>query len=176
MGSIGDAIGGLFGGGDDYEEPKSSKIASQIAQQLFTESTPIRTGIIDQLTNFTGGNFDIGTSPMWAGGKNAIENQYGVARENIIGNTATGGAMYQGLNDLEATRAGSFTDLISNIQNDMFNKSYGIATNTPQTSMQGLLGSANASTNAMQAQAQADAGKSQMMGGLGQGLGMFLAS
>ena len=173
-GGMGATIGGLFGGDDDYDEPASSKAAAAIAQQMFKESTPIREPLFADLTDFLGGGFDIGESPMWSPGKAAIEDQYQIARENILANLPVGGQLNEQLANLDIGRASSLTDLIGQIQQDMYNKAYGVATQTPQTSIAGLLGSGNIATQAQHAQMAADAGKDQLLGDAAMAAAMLL--
>lgn len=121
-----------------------------------------------------GDSWDWGSSPMWAPGKMAIEDQYRVAKDNILANMPSGGALYESLGDLERGRAGGYTDLTGQIGMDMWNKAYSVATGVPQTSLQGLGVASQGQSQAMMANANADAGKAGMMGDLGMGAGMLL--
>jgi len=170
---MGGIIDDVFGkGGDDYKEPESSKMAAWIAKDMYEKTGGIRNQTFADLGNQ---NWDVGQSPMWAGGKNVIESQYDTAKENMMSNIPAGGALYEGLGNVERARAGGFTDLVSQIMTDRENKQYGIATGVPQQTVSGLLGSANQQANAMSLNAQSDASKNQLMGDAAKAAALFFS-
>lgn len=153
------------------DEPKSSKIAAEIQRDLYNRTSGIRTNVLDELTNASMGGWNPSESPMWGPARGVIEDQYGVAKDNIMANLPKGGQLNEGLMDLDTSRARSLGDLAGQIGSDYWNKSYGLASGVPQqaSSTLGMLGSQQ-----MQAEAQATAGKAGMMGDLGLAAAMFL--
>ena len=142
-----------------------------IADQIFNLTSKLRGNYVGQLNDFSEGNFDISKNPMWSGGKSAIEDQYNVARDNVIGNMPTGGELNESLTNVDIGRAKGLTELISNIENDMMNKSYQAAFGTVPSSISSQTSTAN--QNAL-LQAQEDANDNQMMMQIGTGLaGLF---
>lgn len=117
-----------------------------IAKELYAETTPMRKDLLGEMGKVAGGDYDPTQSslyaPMFAQGKQSVEDQYGIAKENILANIPRGGAQVQGLTDLEmgrAEQASSLPAMISqDIMTDMLNKTYGTAFAAPQQSMSGL--------------------------------------
>ena len=175
-------------GGGSKTPPASPYEAAmgRIAQQLFTETTPLRESFLSQLGDFAGGSYDPTKTPMFANlygaARPGIEGQYNVAREQVLAGTPRGGGQVSALSDLARSRAydvGSLSSLISsNLINDMTNKAYGVAFQAPQTSIAGLGGAASSSNTrtgiAAQAAAQQQAGLYQGLGALGTGVGYAL--
>lgn len=183
MGVLGSGKGGGGGGGTTYSATPSPYEASManIANQLYTESTPLRTENWRQMVDFMyGGGIPEALNPVMEAGKSTIEGQYGNAKENIIAQTPNGGGLTSALTGLESDRANSLGSLQSNIAQDLYNKAYGAAMGTPQTSLSGLGTAAgtfsNRSSQAMAANAQSDAAANQSMGSLGMGLGKLGAT
>lgn len=114
-------------------------------------------------------------SPVMQAGKRRIESQYKVALDNLMANSPAGGALISSLSDLEQGRAGALGDLEANVAQDLYNKVYGLASNTPQTSMSGLSSAASSYggmyNSGLANQAQANQMNYQGMYGLGQLLG-----
>lgn len=151
---------------------------ANIAQEMYKKTDPMRTNLIGEMTKASEGNYDPTSSPlyapMFAQGKQGIESQYGLAKENILSNVPRGGAQAKALTDLEmgrAEQASSLPALISqDVMTDMLNKSYGTAFAAPQQSMSGL-SSASASYGNRAAAAQQSASAQQ--GALFQALGFM---
>ena len=159
-----------MGGGKGTSEPKSSKVAANIAQQLYQQTQPMRSDIIGRGEEFLAGGFDPSTMPTWDVGKRGIEDQYGMARENIIANMPAGGQLYDQLAQTEVNRANALGDLGAGIAQDEYNKIYGLATGTPQQSMTTL---ANVGASQANMQAQQYAGKMGALGDIGSGAGIM---
>ena len=96
--------------------------SGSISDQIMNMTSNLRKNYVGGLEDFTQGNFNIADHPMWAGGRSAIGDQYQVAKDNIIGNTPTGGSLNESLGNLEGARAKDLTGLISQIQQDMLNR------------------------------------------------------
>lgn len=174
-------VGGKGGGGGGNAAPSPYENAlSNIALDQYNRTIPMRSNLIKELTNVSKGNYDPTASPVFAPifaqGKQGIEGQYGVAKENILANLPRGGAQVQALTNLEmgrAEQAGSLPALISqDIMTDMLNKTYGAAFNTPQQSMSGL---GTAASSFGQRQSQAMAANAQEQAAKYQGAGQMAA-
>lgn len=129
--------------------------------------------------------------------KRVIESQYQRAQEDALSNMPSGGALSSALANVGLSRAQSLgdterqlrmadiqrqdiqdqwqsstlADMVYNMNQDMLNKGYGLAAGAPAQSLSTLTNLAG--QNAM-ANAQSQAGKANMMGGLGQGAGLLL--
>ena len=160
-------------------------LLTKIVTELYGQTAPHREEILSSGLDFLQGNYDYSASPMWGASKAAAEDQYGLARENLMENLPTGGSLNQGLTDIAGSRARTLTDEASKIAQDEYNKIYGYATGMPSTAIQGL-GTAAGLENALSvagiysaaglagqklnAQAIEDAGKNEAMGDIGYGL------
>ena len=159
-------------GGKDGSN-KASKTASKMAKDYYDQTDPMRQSLIGNFEDFLGGGYDVSQNPVWGAGRNVLENQYNVAKENVIGQTPKGGALTEQLAGVEEARAGSLGELGANVAQDEYNKLYGMATGAPGQAMGTM--SHLAGTQAM-ANAQQTAGKYGALGDMGQGAGMYLGS
>ncbi len=153
MGGIGDFIGDTIGsitrpvlGKPDPSATESATNAStgmtnflsQMAQNYWNATAPVRDSVLSRLSEFMGGNFDPTASPMYAPIKSSTEQQYGTARDKIMETLPVGGALSESLADLESNKANTMSSLISQLVLDEYNKAYGIASGSPQTSQSGI--------------------------------------
>lgn len=160
--------------GKSAEEPSSSKAAARISQQLYKDTKPLRQDWLSELGGVMSGSYDPTQSPMFApiysNARTGIEDQYGVAKENILSFMPRGGAQGTALANTEMERAktlGAVPGMISkDLVSDMINKSYGAAWQTPQMSLSGLGTAAYGQGMAMQAQAAENAAKYESIGSL----------
>jgi len=136
--------------------------------ELWDTTKGIRGDITKTLGDFTSGNLDVTSMPMFAPGKTATENAYKSARENIISGMPAGGAMLGELGNLEADRASKLTDIIGQIQQDLFTKAYGAGYGVPAAATGGVSSSANTMAQLLNQQ-QASAGQNAQ--GIGQMVG-----
>ena len=156
--------------GGKNDEPKSSQAAARIAEALYQQTDPLRQGIIERGEQFMAGGFDPTMMPTYDIGKRGIEQQYDVARQNILGNLPEGGRMIDAMAQTEYSRANQLSNLSSAIAQDEYNKLYGLATGAPQTSMSTL---ANVGASQAAMQAQTAAGKMGALGDIGSGAGIM---
>ena len=161
-------MGGMGGKND---EPSASKQAGEIAEDMYKRVRPLQRTFVRQGENFMQGGFDPTGMPMWDVGKRTIDDQYDRAREGMISNMPTGGALQSSLAGTEIDRANAMGNLSGGIAQDEYNKIYGMATGTPQQSMNTLT-NVGASQAAMQG--QQSAGKFGALGDLGMGAGMYM--
>jgi len=166
FGGSGSGFGGSGGG-------QSPVPIGSIADQIFALTSKLRGNFVGSLEDFSSGDFDFASHPMFDSEKSAIEDQFANARDNILGNIPEGGSLIDSLSNLETGKAKSLTDVISNIQQDMFNKTQQAAFGMVPSSI-----SAQTSTNNRNSllnankQAQEDAQDNANM----MGAGVFLSS
>jgi hypothetical protein len=127
--------------------------ASKIAMKMYRQTDPARQMILEQGQDFLAGDYDVSGLPTYDPAKRALEDQYQMARQNIIANLPTGGAQAAGMTDLETQRANQLSNLTANLAQDQYNKIYGTAMLTPQTSSN-TLASLAGSQAGIQAQQQ----------------------
>jgi hypothetical protein len=178
---MGDIYEGIEGIGDSLlgnpskdsikNQQKLLENAQRIPMELWDTTSGIRKNVTGMLENFTGGNMDITSQPMFAPGKSAIEDTYKTGRQNILETMPEGGMLYSGLAGLEGDRAKGLTDVIAKIQQDVFDKAYGAGYGTPQTSITGLNQAALTSGDALNTQSAAAA---QNAAGIGRLLGTII--
>ena len=177
---------GGFGGGQVGNQPTGGGTGgnmttggptslTEMALDLYNKTGPARQSIIDRGTNFLEGGLDVTQSPMWGSGKNAAETQYQNAREAMMANLPSGGALQSSLATGETDKARTLTDLASRIGMDEYNKIYGLASGAPQQSMSGMGMSeqtgATLAGQQMYQNVQEDAQKNQLYSDLGAGIG-----
>lgn len=129
------------------------------------------------------GRFDPKSSPLWAStfntGKEALESQYGLAKDAVLANLPRGGGQVRGITDVETARAGEAArlpmELSANITGDLMNKAYGAAFGAPGEAMSGLGSAAGLRSQSDAIRAQQQAAQSKGMGSLiGMGIGYGL--
>lgn len=116
--------------------------------------------------------YDVTRNPVWGAGRNVIENQYDVAKQNTLSNIPRGGALVDTLADVDKGRAQALGGLAGQISQDEYNKVYGMATGAPGQAMNTM---SNLAGQQAMAASQEQAGKAGAFGDLGLGAGMVLA-
>lgn len=144
---------------------------SQIAGSLYSQTDPNRRLILDRQNQFLRGNLDVANTPMFGALKNATDQQFGRAQENILASTAGGGALTSALAGNEIAKANTLTQGIGNIAQDEYNKAFGFATGAPQQAMQGFGSAASAQASQAYAQGQDNAARMKKFGEAKQGAG-----
>lgn len=114
-------------------------------------------------------NLDPSVLPQFQVGKDIIEQQFGRARENIIGSTPMGGALTSALAGAERDRARSLGTLGATATQDQINQALQLATGSVGQVQSGL-------SAVQQAQAQAQAAESAKKGSAGQAAGTVAAA
>ena len=181
--------GQLFNGGGSASaaaaaNPYEAALA-EIALRGYSQTDPLRQGLLGQMGEVASGTFNPMKSPTYAplysAARSGAEAQYGVAKGNILGSTPRGGGQTEALANLEGVRAadvGAIPGMISsNILNDLLNKAYGTAFGAPQQSMAGLTSASQTYGNAAnQSRLAAYGQQSALYGGLGTIGGMGLGT
>jgi len=187
-------MGSMFGGKGSDEATTTtvqsnpySEAAAQLAQEYWSETDPLRQSLFSQYSDFLGGkpvSEMAAYAPTYAAAKTGLEDQYALAKQNVMGSTPAGGALTSALANVEAGRAsdvGSLPATISaSLTQDLMDKIYGTSTGSAATSTSalGTAGNAYASqyASALGAQTSANQMENQSMMGLGQGLGTLGAA
>lgn len=158
------------GGRDSKRASRSADTLSKIALDLYNQSSPVRQGLLDRSNAFLAGNLDVTASPLFGSVKDAIQSQFARAKENVLANTASGGALTSALSDLESNKASSMASAMGGLASDELSRAYGLATGGAQMSQSGLAsaGGIQSQLAANQAQVQA-AGKQAAGEGIGRG-------
>lgn len=140
IGSIFDPLGSFKGAYTPNRTSENEYAMTDFLRQLtnqsttlFNQSQPLRQQQLGLFGDVMSGKFDPTTSPMYApifsSAKGATEDQYNLARENILGGTARGGAQTGALANVELGRAGQMSSLPSQISagimKDLMDKAYG---------------------------------------------------
>lgn len=156
-------------GGKNQSEPQSSQILADIGKQLFNETDPLRTGLIDRSQSFLDNGLQ---GPQFDVLKNAVESQYANAKNNIIGSTPAGGALTSQIANLEQGKANTLTQGIGDLYNQETNRAMSLATGAP---LQGGIGSLSGAGNIQAQIAMANANQNaSAKTGIGFGLGSYL--
>jgi len=148
--------------------------AANIALDYYNDSQWLRRGVRKNLEGAAYGDspeyggYDPTTSPVFRAGRRTIEDQYGNAKENIIGSMPAGGQLTDKLADVETGRADALGNLAAGTYEDMWNKAFTYATGAPavSTSTLGNIAGSEAMINA-----QNSANKSRSMSDIGYALG-----
>lgn len=136
------------------DQENAARLSAQIAQQLFSETGPLRAAGLQGLQGFlqTGTlptGLNVGLDKILTTGREGLEGQYNVARQNILGRTpGQGGQLNAQLAALEIARAGQIGRLGADIQaqyemplrSQLFSSSLGLGFGAPSQSIAGLLG------------------------------------
>lgn len=123
----------------DQEETQDAILdALGMSRELWNTTKGMRRNVNQLLQDFTAGDFDYGTDPRFASHKSAIEDQYKSSKDDVIASVADGGSLDSAIGTLANQRARSFTDVISDIQQDMFQKAYGAGYGVPGQAISGM--------------------------------------
>jgi hypothetical protein len=173
------SMGGGKGGSSTTTTNPYAATESQISQELYDTTKPLREALLPKYQSAIAGGYDYRSdpayAPLFAAAKGGIESQYGQARQSILGSTPSGGGLTKALSNLDIARASDLGTVPMNLQNQIAQKLLGEATSTawgtPQISIGGL-GNAGAIYGQQVAQEQAAA--NQGKAGLGSGIGSLL--
>ena len=139
----------------------------------YEPSAPAPPAVTPAADGGTGGlAYDVTRNPVYRAGRQTLEDQYDVGRQNILAQTPAGGALIDSLAQMEQGRSQSLGGLSAQVAQDEYNKLYGMATGAPGQAMSTM---SNLAGQQAMANAQEQAGKAGAMGDLGLGAGMLLA-
>lgn len=176
---IGGAVAGAMlsngkdGGGSGPTSNPAADAQSRIAEALWNETSPLRKLFLDRGNAFLTGGLDVTQSPMFGNLKNAVETQFGRAKQNVLETSPVGGGLTSALAALEAQKASTMTSGISGIAEGELSRAFGMASGAPGQALAGL-GSAASIQGALASANAARAASAKQ--GMGQGLGMLAYS
>lgn len=181
MGFIGDIIGDTIGqvtrpilGKPDQDLQEATQEATlnattaqnALASKLINELAPVRNQIIQRSTDFMKGNFDPTASAMFAPMKASTEQQFSTAENNLMERMPQGGALFQGLANIQGQKAQSLSDLIAKIVADEYQKAYGLGSGAPQVAGSLFSGGGQTGVGLNQGLVQQQAAGNQLLLGL----------
>ena len=138
----------------------------------------VQGGMEDQAQDANPFRVDPSASPLYAPGKYSIERQFQNAEDEIMSSLPQGGALLEMLAKAQTDKAGALTGLEADISQDFFDKIYGLASGTPQTSISGIGGASSILSGIAGQQANQQmlesAGKNQALGSMGSSLGTVM--
>lgn len=162
---IDDVWSGFTGKGTSKDRGNAAEAALDATQWLtgmskdyYGSTAPLRGNVINHLGNFMSGNLDPTASAQYGPAKMTAERQYNTARNQVISDTPTGGALYESLGNLGGQKANTMTSLIGNIIQDEYNKAYSMGQGSQTTAAAGVTGAANAGSQLLSALAQQQQG------------------
>lgn len=145
FGSIGKGVGGFLGLPQERRAERSANQQYNISRDLWNNTGGLREGVLGDLQSFLAGGSPSSLNFMGPARDN-LEDQFNVAKENIIGSTgARGGQLSKALIDLNTNRAKAVGGLDANLRQALFNMASGIGFQTPQTALGGFDNAGNLS-------------------------------
>ena len=154
-------------------ESQGANELAGMAKKLFAETDPLRQSLIQRSSDFLSTG-DVTQNPAYGALKQGAEQQFGRARQNILANTPTGGALDAALAGNEYAKASQLTQGMGGLYNQEMARAMQLGAGTPLTAAFGGLGTAGSIQAQMAAaQAQADAAAKS---GKGQGAGTIAAA
>ncbi len=150
---------------------QAAQAQTELAQQLVSQTDPLRRDLIGQAGEFLSGGRDVTGLPEFAALKGANEAQFSRARDNIIANTPEGGGLTAALAGLEGGRASNQVGFTGALASDEVNRALGLATFGAATGSRGLSSAGFVQAQRASAESAQNAGKSQ---GIGSAVGALL--
>jgi hypothetical protein len=168
----------LFGQKDKSAVSKGANAQAAIAKDLYNSTGSIRNPLIERYGDLVQGNLDPTANPIYNPAftqmKRANEEQYGIARQNILDTLPQGGVLQNQLGNLEMQRAQGMetglNDLVQRIIGDEYGKAYGMATGAPQQAGQMLQGAQSGYNTQGMMGAQQGAANMALLADIGMGL------
>lgn len=155
----------------DRAAGQAATAQTRLAQQLVSETTPLRQNLISDAAGFVSGGRDVTSLPEFAAFKGSAETGFNRARENIIASTPEGGGLTAALTQLEADRAGNQAGFTGALASEEVQRALQLATFGAAQGSQGLGTAGFIQAQRAQGESAANAGKA---GGLGSAAGALL--
>ena len=161
-------LGDLLGFNTDTEDDASdlSKDAGKKADQWWNQTAGLRNGLVDRLTQFMQGGFDPTASSQYAAGKQGVDNQYNIAKDEIFSTMAPGGGLQEMMANLSTSKSQNMVQLIAQIVQDEYNKAFQIGATSPSVTFQGLGTAGDILSPVIDADAQTQSAEYGMMGNI----------
>jgi hypothetical protein len=166
MSDVFNLIGGVFGGGgseqsgasgffgipehSEYENAQAGQQGNvNTAQsmwntlfnntnQAYSDTSGLRTSTLKRAQDVLAGRFDPASSPAYNPMRKAVEQSYSGAKNDILANLPNGGVQQQALADLGSKRAGSLSDVMSQIYSGELSNAQNMANTSGTNMMTGL--------------------------------------
>jgi len=151
----------------------SADALAEISKGLYTEATPLRHALMQRSNDFINGGADVTATPQYAALKAGNDSQFNRAKDNTIASTASGGALTDALSNLETNRAVNMTQGMGGIADNEMSRAFALATGSTPTSLNGLGSAANAQSQLIAANQEAQA---KSAAGAGTAAGSIIAS
>lgn len=143
----------------------ATRTQARLASQLVSESAPLRQALMRNYGNqFSGDSVDLSQSPVFSAGRDVLNQQFQNAEQNIIANTAEGGALLDRLSDNETQRAIAIGNLAAGVTETDLNRAIQLATGATSSAQSGFGSAAAAQAAQAQANASEKAGTGQAIG------------
>lgn len=143
---------------------QAAQAQSRLAQQLINETGPVRKDLIGDASQFLQGGRDVTALPEFAAMKSITEQQFGGARDSVIGSTPEGGGLTSALAGLEADRANSLAQGTGAIAGNEVDRAIQLATFGAAQGSGGLGSAAITQAQRAAAESQSNAGKGEAAG------------
>lgn len=153
--------GNMFGGAPNVMPPSGGMMPG-VSKNAMIDSTNGKGGAQQGIASAP--NFDPTQSFMFEPARNVINQQFENARENIIANTAPGGALLDRLAENETQKAMQLGSLAADIGERDLNRAIGLATGQTQQAQSGFNSAAYLQAQQAQQQAQDKQGAGQALG------------
>lgn len=109
-----------------------------LLENMANQSMPLFQQQTQNAMDILSGNFNAAESPLFGGIKQGIEEQYQTARDNLLSQLPSGGAIGSSLASLERGRAGSLSQALSDIYQQYLPAAQQMAVNLPVQAAGGL--------------------------------------
>lgn len=168
-------LAGGFGKPSTAERSRQMELMDQMAEipaETFRLTQPTRKNLSKTLADFTAGDVDVFSMPMFQGEKAGIEQNYDIARRNTLETMPSGGALFDRLGGIETDRARALTEAGGDIQQDLLNKAMAASFGTTGEAQEGVGAAANQWANYLFGK---DAAASDTAKGIGSMIGSYMA-
>ena len=159
-----------FGKTGNNNGPDATEELINLSKQLFEETDPLRKNLISMSEDLLGSG--ITGTPAYTGLRSAADQQYNIAKKQIMESVPSGGALIDALTGASMDRARTLTQGAGNLYQNELNRATSIATGAPlYASTQGLGTAGSIQANEALAKSQQSAA---MKSNLGRGVGMMV--
>jgi hypothetical protein len=165
--------GGRSGGSGGGTETSLTKQQADISQRLFDETTPLRQSLtgaaearLGLQPTFPQGAGMAGLFGPSAPERQTAENQYNIAKQNIMGQGVRGSDLNRALAGNENNRAAAITGLEADATNRALNLGSSVAFQAPAQTLTGLSNATTHAATVANRQAAQDQAAGQAKGGL----------
>jgi hypothetical protein len=153
--------------GNSKAADRATDAQMRLSEKLVRQSDPLRQQLFANSADFLRGDFDVSSLPQYGAGKEAIEQQFGRAQDQLIAGTPEGGGLTDALGNLGGVRAGSLVNLQGALGEAETNRALQLGTFGAAQGSSGFSSAGNIQAQLAQAEAQQNAGKASGLGSAG---------